>query len=107
MKEYQLPTTCPYEGTPVICMGYKCLPIYTSVWLERIQGFLAQDHKEGRLYQLKPELTDSAPVLESFSGYLFVIKRARQGHHVWIRDMGGVFPVNADFLSNLIPVATP
>ena len=85
-----------FEGKKISVNNLNVLPIFTKKWFERIETFVKEDNESYAIYKLIPENTNFQGVLNIHDAYLFIIHKDNK---VFVRDIGGLFPVTPNFLS--------
>ena len=90
-----LAETSIFEGRKVNVHNLNILPIFTKEWFDRVQSFVQQDNKEYSIYKLTPEHTNIKDILDKHDAYVFVL---HVDNKIFIRDVGGAFPVTVEFL---------
>jgi hypothetical protein len=92
-----------FEGKKIIINNLNVLPIFTKNWFDRIESFVKQDFEKYSVFKLLPEHTNCKDVLEQHDAYVFIVQGDNK---TYLYDIGGVFPVNADFVNFLEHIPT-
>lgn len=102
MTAINVTETSDFEGRKINVHNLNILPIFTKTSFDRVESFVKQDHEKYLIYKLIPEHTNVKDILDCHDGYVFV---AHKDDKIFIRDIGGAFPVTPDLLKfmELVP----
>lgn len=94
--------TSDFEGKKINVHNLNILPIFTKTWFARVESFVKEEHEEYSIFKLIPEYTNAKDMLENHDAYVFV---AHKDDKIFIRDIGGSFPITHDLLKfmELVP----
>ena len=95
MNNIHVTKTSNIEGLKITIHNLNILPIFTKKWFEKVESFVKQDHEEYSIYKLIPEHTNVKDELKHSGAYVFVTQKDNK---IFIRDIGGEFPITPNFL---------